>query len=50
MNIKRMKFSHTKERKNRKNEPIPAPKCPGEERQFDKFVNLLAGIPTFCFD
>ena len=35
MNVKRIKLSHTKERKNRKNEPIPAPKCPVEKTQID---------------
>ena len=31
MNTKRIKLIHTKERKNRKNEPIPAPKYPWKE-------------------
>lgn len=29
--VKRVKLIHTKERKNRKKEPIPAPKCPEEK-------------------
>lgn len=29
--VKRIKLIHTKERKNRKKEPIPAPKCPERE-------------------
>ena len=36
--VNRIKLIHTKERKNRKNEPIPAPKCPEEEK---KDTNIL---------
>ena len=33
MNTKRIKLIHTKERKNKKNEPIPAPKYPWKEQE-----------------
>lgn len=32
MKVKRIKLIHTKERKNKKKEPIPAPKCPDEKK------------------
>lgn len=42
--VKRVKLIHTKERKNRKKEPIPAPKCPEEKMKQCKLIQVMESI------